>query len=134
MTMVDDETVAKQRAIAIHVARVCHEANRAYCLTMGDTSHAPWDDARQDLKDSVVAGVLNIMHGEVTKPGESHKRWYDYKVDAGWRYGETKDPDAKTHPNLVAFEQLPLSEQRKDVLFVSICNTLLGMWPRGTFK
>lgn len=28
------------------IARVCHEVNRAYCESMGDTSQVPWEDAR----------------------------------------------------------------------------------------
>jgi hypothetical protein len=34
------------------VARVCHEANRAYCQTLGDNSQPAWDDAPEWQKDS----------------------------------------------------------------------------------
>lgn len=33
---------------------------------------------------------------------------------AGWRYGPRKDNDAKTHPCLVPYAQLPPDEQDKD--------------------
>ena len=131
---ISDATAAKQRQTAERIARVCHEANRAYCATLGDFSHLPWDDALPMLRESVIAGVLNVMHGIVRVPGDSHQAWLDYKRAEGWTLGPVKDVDAKTHPNLVPFRALALEEQRKDVLFVSICNTLLGIWPYGTFK
>lgn len=29
------------------------------------------------------------------------------KIADGWKYGEAKDPEAKTHPCLVPFDKLP---------------------------
>lgn len=123
----DNATEETRRAIATNIGRVTHEANRAYCLTLGDTSHLPWDQSRADLRESVISGVLNIMTGVVTRPGQSHQRWIDYKIADGWRYGPTKDIEAKTHPNLIPFEQLPQAEQLKDFMFVGIVRALLGM-------
>ena len=40
------------------IARVCHEANRAYCAALGDASQAEWDKASDWQKDSVRNGVL----------------------------------------------------------------------------
>lgn len=107
------------------IARVTHEANRAYCLTLGDTSHASWDDARSDLQASVIDGVRRIATGGVTTPGDSHANWRAFKLSQGWTLGPVKDADARTHPNLVPFDQLPVSEQTKDYLFYTIVTTLL---------
>nr|MBP8304958.1 hypothetical protein [Phycisphaerae bacterium] len=43
-----------------------------------------------------------------------HDRWMAAKVQAGWRYGQAKDNDAKTHPCLVPYDRLPPDEQDKD--------------------
>jgi len=43
-----------------------------------------------------------------------HDRWTAAKLQAGWRYGPNKDNDAKTHPCLVPYDQLPPDEQDKD--------------------
>ena len=46
------------------------------------------------------------------------------KVADGWGYGETKDPEAKTHPCMVAFDQLPREQQAKDFIFRSIVHAM----------
>lgn len=39
------------------IARVCHEANRGYCISMGDKSQLPWDEAPAWQRGSAVQGV-----------------------------------------------------------------------------
>jgi hypothetical protein len=46
------------------------------------------------------------------------------KVDNGWVFGEVKDAEAKTHPCIVPFEQLPVEQQAKDYLFKGIVHAL----------
>jgi hypothetical protein len=43
-----------------------------------------------------------------------HDRWLAAKRQDGWRHGLKKDNDAKTHPCLVPYAQLPPDEQEKD--------------------
>ena len=43
-----------------------------------------------------------------------HRRWNAYMRSEGFCYGEVKNTLAKTHPSLVTFEELSLSEQAKD--------------------
>lgn len=38
-------------------ARAAHEANRAYCLALGDTSQLPWEEALGWQRDSAIKGV-----------------------------------------------------------------------------
>lgn len=45
---------------------------------------------------------------------QNHEAWMAYRLAHGWRYGPVKDEDAKTHPDLVPFGDLPRVEQRKD--------------------
>lgn len=102
------------------VARICHEANRAYCLTLGDTSQPAWDEAPKWQRDSAIQGVEDILGGLSTSPAASHARWLEEKIRDGWVYGPTKDPERKTHPCMVPYEQLPAEQQKKDLLFVAI--------------
>ncbi len=111
------------------VAKVTHEANRAFCQTVGDDSQLCWEDAPQWQRDSAIHGVemhLAAYHQGVVVPAEaSHEAWSQEKLAAGWRYGETKDPEAKTHPCLVPFRQLPLAQQQKDYLFGAIVRAFI---------
>ncbi len=106
------------------IARVAHEANRAYCGALGDDTQPAWDDAPQWQRLSAYNGVLAILDGSVTRAEQSHENWMEEKRSNGWTYGEVKDPDKKTHPCFVPFAELPEDQQRKDVLFFAIADAL----------
>ena len=98
------------------IARVAHEANRAYCQALGDNSQPTWEDAPQWQKDSAMLGVK--LHTENQNAGAqaSHESWMAQKLAEGWEYGPTKDPEAKRHPCIVSFDALPVEQQAKDYL------------------
>lgn len=101
------------------IARVCHTVNKALCEFMGDMSQPDWQDAPDWQKDSAVKGVQMHLNEDVG-PEASHEAWCKEKLDTGWVYGEVKDPEAKTHPCLVPFDQLPKEQQLKDHLFRAV--------------
>ena len=107
------------------IARVCHEANRAYCVTIGDDSQKPWEDATEDQRSSAINGVEKIATGETKRPEQSHESWYAHKAANGWQYGEVKDELAKRHPCMVPYDQLPKEQQAKDYLFFGVAKALL---------
>lgn len=47
-----------------------------------------------------------------------HELWRQNHFDRGWRVGPEKDPEKKTHPNLVPWENLSPSEKEKNKKFV----------------
>lgn len=108
------------------IAKVCHEANRAYCASLGDTSHEPWDKAPEWQKKSAIEGVKFKLLNPHAGPDASHASWARQKLADGWVYGPKKDPDAKppTHPCLVQFVELPKEQQMKDHLFLGIVKAL----------
>lgn len=109
------------------IAKVCHEANRAFCEALGDTSQKPWEDAPDWQRKSAVNGVIFHRENPHARPSASHENWMAEKDDDGWVYGEVKDVEAKTHPCMVSFGELPVEQQRKDYLFKFICDALLPM-------
>jgi hypothetical protein len=102
------------------IARACHEANRAYCMGIGDNSQLPWDDAPQWQKDSAIDGVAHLLDHPEALPEDSHTNWMAGKIADGWTYGPVKDPDIKQHPCMVPYDQLPVEQRVKDCLFVAI--------------
>ncbi|MES2779928.1 MAG: RyR domain-containing protein [Bacteroidota bacterium] len=99
------------------VARACHEANKSYCESIGDTSQVSWDDAQDWQKESAIAGVKFLFENPETTPEGQHAAWSKDKIADGWSYGEVKDAEAKTHPCLVPYDQLPEAQREKDVIF-----------------
>jgi len=104
------------------IAKVCHEANRAYCQCLGDNSQVPWKEAPNWQRVSAVSGVINALAG--ASPEASHENWLKDKLLDGWKYGEKKDSEARTHPCLVPYADLPEEQKLKDTLFVAVVNTL----------
>ena len=105
------------------IARVCHEVNRAYCQSLGDNSQPKWEDAPEWQRASARMGVDLHCMGDFG-PEASHLSWMKQKLEENWVYGEVKDPEAKTHPCLVPFEQLPREQQAKDFIFRGVVHAL----------
>lgn len=112
------------------VARVCHEVNRAYCESLGDTSQPTWENAPDWQKESVINGVDLHNHNPMMTPENSHKAWMLVKEREGWVYGAEKDAEAKTHPCMVPYEQLPQEQRAKDYIFKAVVNAL-RVYPRS---
>ncbi|HWK12680.1 MAG TPA: RyR domain-containing protein [Vicinamibacterales bacterium] len=119
------------RLSIVTIATICHETNRAYCTAIGDPTQVPWADAPQWQRDSAIAGVVGIESGRITGPGDSHASWMQEKIDTGWTYGDTKDPERKQHPCIVPFEMLPYEQQAKDELFFHTASLLLRIARHG---
>ena len=109
------------------IARVCHEANRAYCAAIGDTSQKPWDEADQWQRDSAINGVRFAISNPTAPASRQHYEWLVDKITDGWKYGPVKDAVKKEHPCIVSYEQLPVEQQLKDYLFKAVVAALSSM-------
>jgi hypothetical protein len=103
-------------------ARAAHEANRSYCIALGDMSQPPWEDAPAWQRSSAVSGASGVLSGNT--PEQSHESWLAEKAATGWKYGPAKDPDKKEHPCFVPYAQLPENQKAKDHVFVSVVSAM----------
>jgi RyR domain len=106
------------------IARVCHEANRAYCATIGDLSQPPWEEAPDWQRSSAVEGVRFCLANPDAPPSANHESWLEEKRRTGWTYGPGKDPEKKEHPCFVPYDELPIEQRRKDALFKAVVAAL----------
>lgn len=106
------------------IARVVHEANRAWCIANGDFSQPPWDKAEQWMREATLAAIRYRMSNPDAPASEQHDQWLEEKRASGWRYGPIKDSKAKTHPMLIPYQELPEYEKEKDSLVIAIINAL----------
>ena len=112
------------RLSAEQIAKVCHEANKAYCEGMGDTSQPSWGDAPGWQKESAIMGVKAKLNDPDASPRQMHAMWVANKIANGWNYGPVKDAEKKTHPCIVPYDQLPVEQRIKDVMFSRIVESL----------
>lgn len=107
------------------IAHVVHDANRAYALVIGEDPTKVWPEwgqAPEDIRNSAITGVEQALRGAT--PEQLHESWCVTKRNDGWTYGEVRDNDAKKHPCLVTYDNLPEDQRRKDALFFNIVATL----------
>lgn len=108
------------------IAKICHEANRAYCEALGNHSQVAWEDAPEWQKESAIDGIKPGL-----SPAQSHENWKKKKKEEeGWVYGPVKDPENKTHPCMVPYEALPQEQRIKDSLFRAIVDTFFPPIPQ----
>lgn len=65
-----------------------------------DTSNVELDKELLELKEIIAKNV--------------HDVWASGRIKEGWTYGDEKDPNRKTTPLLVPYEELPESEKDYD--------------------
>lgn len=107
------------------IAEACHEANRDYCMSIGDYSQNPWAATTEDLRESSRSGVREALSNPEATAEQMHQSWMDHKLAAGWVYGPVKDAGLKTHPCLVPFSSLDPADQAKDTLFIETVRSTL---------
>jgi len=54
-------------------------------------------------------------------PEELHGSWMQAYIEMGWVYGEERDAEKKTHPDMVPYAKLGQLERDKDAVFVALC-------------
>lgn len=107
-------------------AEAAHEANRAYCQSIGDDSQPAWADAPPWQAESAYNGVRFAIANNFPSPEAMHENWMAEKLAAGWVYGAEKRPEILTHPNLVPHGLLPEAQRKKDEIFRATIIASLG--------
>lgn len=82
----------------------------------------PWPQRDEAFRTQFVE-VIEMMSGPDRKssPEALHDDWVRAYEAMGWRHGAVRDVEAKTHPDMVPFDQLEHREQIKDAVFVALC-------------
>ena len=113
----DDKTIDS-------IAQTVHAALSAWSVAHDQPAYPAWSEAEDWMRDSTRQSVREALADPEGSAGRQHDQWVKQKADAGWRYGETKDADRKTHPMMVEFAELPDFEQRKDAIVIALAKAL----------
>lgn len=65
-----------------------------------------------DTSDIQLPKELDVLIEQMAK--NVHEVWAQSRMEQGWTYGEKRDDTLKTHPCLVAYEDLPEIEKAYD--------------------
>ena len=104
------------------IAEACHEANRVLQRALGDPVSPAWPEAGEHARASAVSGVRFALRGGT--PEQQHAEWTRYKAADGWEYGLVKDEQARTHPALVPYGELPPEQRVKDAVFIAVVRAM----------
>ena len=65
-----------------------------------------------DTTDVELPGELEQLVEQMSK--NVHDVWAETRIKQGWKYGERRNDELKTHPCLVPYEELPEEEKEYD--------------------
>lgn len=106
------------------IAKICHQANKAYCETLGDCTQRDWSKAPKWQRDTVINGVQFHIKYPNKGPRGSHNNWLKVKEEDGWKYGKVKSPKRKEHPCMLPYDELPEEQRIKDYMLFNIVQNL----------
>jgi hypothetical protein len=109
--------------------RLNHALRREVARIFGDGTVPPdWDEAPGWMHAESARSARKLLENPGMMAEEEHDRWMRQKLaeDPPWRYGPVRDDEAKIHPSLLPFDQLPPGERLKDLLRVSLAGSLSG--------
>jgi hypothetical protein len=114
------------------IARIVHEANRAYNYGLNDLAPDPpfdilpgWQQQFVIDRVKLIRKLLQHLSGEgalEVMASVIHQDWVTLLLSRGWELGYAKNPagDPPTHPCLKGWELLPSEQQLKDTMAIAI--------------
>jgi len=80
----------------------------------------PWVERDSTFRTQMIAYVEGLADKPLPTPEEAHDSWWREYEAMGWTYGPVRDTEAKTHPDMVPFDELPEDERTKDEIFLAL--------------
>ncbi len=106
------------------VAQIAYAAYAVYAAEIGE-------EVREFDLAFWTHGVAAAHEAYPRTPEECHIAWMDAKIEAGWQYGTEYSEEAKTLPNLIAWQDLSVEQQVKVALFSNIVDAVRPLLTTG---
>ena len=113
----------------MRIARVMHEAVRAFQASLGQDAVPHWNSAPKWMHKASREAVTFKIENPDAPASAQHDQWMELKLKDGWTFGHEKDARKKTHPLLVPYNELPYEERQKDALVGAIISSLTTPLP-----
>jgi len=114
-----------QTSSAVRRTIFVYEAARLHAMLLGcPVVPRPWGEREEEFKLQLIKLIGDLVAGRRKFPDSktAHDSWMRKYVEMGWQYGEVYDPEKKTHPDLVRYEELDPKERVKDDVFLALVN------------
>ena len=103
------------------IAKFIYEATR---IEAGWSNRSIVPEIWKQRDDKFKKQFVNIIEMYLEKdklltPEKAHDSWVVAYEKMGWKYGEKRDVDKKTHPDMLPFNELPKDEKDKDSIFLT---------------
>ncbi len=105
-------------------AMVINETLRGWRMAIGDEVIDTWADAAQAQRDIHIASIDWYMESPQSTAKAFHDQWRAWMYDNGWTWGEARDVEAKKHPLIVPWDDLPPLQQIKTRLCVAVMSIM----------
>ena len=109
-----------------NLAELAYETCASWSLIAGDNPGPHWEQLDETQKQGIIDGVRFVVEKPFTSIADQHDNWRAWMAGRGWTHGDTKTEPAKTHPNMVPFDELPWAQQRKANLFRHVIHAIIG--------
>lgn len=109
------------------IAEFVHETLSVWARQRGMPDYPNWADAEDWMRASTIESVEHVLNNPRAAPGAQHVQWMEQKQRDGWTFGDKKDAEAKTHPMLVPFSELPEDERAKDAIIIAVVQALSSL-------
>jgi hypothetical protein len=80
-----------------------------------------WEERDEKFRKQMIEVVKKYLSmKQLPTPEEAHNSWMKSYFEMGWKYGKERNPELKTHPDLISFYDLPKDERDKDAIFLAL--------------
>ena len=107
----------------VEVAKECHIANNNLMVANSEIPNpVDWNDLDTHTKHMNIESVKKIYDNPNITAKDIHDEWMKNKIKDGWKYGDVKDANLKTHHLIIDFDQMNDIDKMKDQIFIDVVN------------
>ena len=112
----------KKYRTLLDIAQECHAKNNELMMMNGEEQRGSWGTLDRHTKFITLKSVIKALENPNLTAKEMHDEWMNNKIEDGWKFGDVKDAELKTHPLIIDFELMNDVDKMKDQNFIDVCN------------
>jgi hypothetical protein len=103
---------------------IVYDLLRSFNRTFHNQQIPEFADAEEWEQAAATSSFIYVRDHPELSPPEIHREWLGIMRDQGWEYGEKMDPEARTHPHMRVWEDLPPWARRMLYITVTVVHIL----------